>query len=407
MIFFSFVFLFFVLSNHEAIGEEPVNIQSSDEVKIISNPKTPSPKDGVKIRIVFEKELSIGVEEGDENYMFGGRVYFNADDEGNIYVTDWDRKRIQKYDTQGKYLLTIGRKGQGPGEFRNVFLPRFDKDKNLYVTDISNHRVHFFDKEGNFIKQISIPVGFSCQYINSKGVIIGTESRILKEDASGDEMAFIFGMFNDQIKLNTEIHRRKKEYRPRGNRSRAQFTADLWGEDAFKPEMSHFMNGDDFLYFGYPESYEIKIYNPEGKITKIIKREYEAIKVSKKHKEKFEIFLEDEVFRFFPQDNSLKKDVFRLIEYPKYIPPYQQFTLMENGWLAVIVDSIPGEYTLFDIFDQEGNYIAKFEALIPTENLFFKNGKAYALATENDYRFVKRYRYEIQEYRDNKWVKKK
>jgi len=39
--------------------------------------------------------------------------------------------------------------------------------------------------------------------------------------------------------------------------------------------------------------------------------------------------------------------------------------------------------------------------------LIFKNGKAYALAIENDYRFVKRYRYEIQEYRDNKWVKKK
>jgi len=407
MVFFSFVFLFFVFSNHMAFGSELVNIQGSEEVKIISNPKTTSPKDGKKIRIVFEEELPIGVEEGDENYMFGGRVYFNTDDEGNFYVTDWDRKRIQKFDTQGKYLLTMGRKGQGPGEFKNVWLPRFDKNKNLYVTDISNHRIHFFDKKGNFVKHKSIPVGFSCQYINSKGVIIGTQSRILKEDASGDEMAFIFGLFNDQIELVTEIHRRKREYKPRGNRSRAQFTADLWGEDAFKPEMSHFMNGDDFLYFGYPESYEIKIYNPEGKLTKIIQREYEPIKVSKKHKEKFEMFLEDEFFRFFPQDNAMKKDVFRLIEYPKYIPPYQRFALMENGWLFVIVDSVPDEYILIDIFDQDGNYISKFETTIPTENLFFKNGKAYALATENDYRYVKRYSYEIQEFRNNEWVRKK
>ena len=75
MIFFSFVFLFFVFSNHMAFGSELVNIQGSEEVKIISNPKTTSPKDGKKIRIVFEEELPIGVEEGDENYMFGGRVY--------------------------------------------------------------------------------------------------------------------------------------------------------------------------------------------------------------------------------------------------------------------------------------------------------------------------------------------
>jgi len=77
----------------------------------------------------------------------------------------------------------------------------------------------------------------------------------------------------------------------------------------------------------------------------------------------------------------------------------------ENKWLAVIVDSIKNEYALFDIFDQEGKYITQFKSSIPVENLFFKNGKAYALAIEDDYRFVKRYNYEIQEYKDNKWVK--
>ncbi|MDH5386781.1 MAG: 6-bladed beta-propeller, partial [Candidatus Aminicenantes bacterium] len=371
------------------------------------NPKTPSPKDGVKIRIVFEEELSTGVEEGDENYMFGGRVYFNADHEGNIYVTDWDRKRIQKYDPEGKYLLTIGRKGQGPGEFGNVWLPRFDKNNNLYVTDIVNHRIHFFDKKGNFLRHIKTPQGFSCQYVNSKGLIIGTYFKVTEEDKSGEKWVFIFGMFDEKFEPVLEINRRSSESRTSGSRSRAQVLADIWGEDVYKAEISHFMTENELLYFGYPESYEIKIYNPEGKLTKIIQRDYEPIRVSKKHKEKYEKFLEDEFFRLFPRDNAIKEDVFRLIKYPKYLPPYQRFVLMENGWLFVMVDSIPDEYALIDIFDQEGNYIAQFEALIPAENLFFKNGKAYALATENDYRFVKRYRYEIQEYRDNKWVKKK
>jgi len=49
---------------------------------------------------------------------------------------------------------------------------------------------------------------------------------------------------------------------------------------------------------------------------------------------------------------------------------------------------------------------------IPAEGMlsilfFFKNGKAYSVVTEEDYKFVKRYSIEIQEYTGGKWVKKK
>lgn len=93
---------------------------------------------------------------------------------------------------------------------------------------------------------------------------------------------------------------------------------------------------------------------------------------------------------------ELRKHSIRLIRYPKNKPAYESFALMENGWLAVIVESIENEYTLFDIFDQEGKYIARFKAKIYAEGLFFKNGKAYAVASEDGYKFVKRYDFKIQ-----------
>ena len=62
--------------------------QGSDEVVVISNPKTPAKK----MRIVFNEELSIGEVEGDENYMFGSNISFNTDDEGNLYVMDMTPK---------------------------------------------------------------------------------------------------------------------------------------------------------------------------------------------------------------------------------------------------------------------------------------------------------------------------
>lgn len=82
-------------------------------------------------------------------------IVFSTDEEGNFYVTDYDNHRILKYDPEGKHLLTFGREGQGPGEFRTLSVPRFDKDKNLYISDALERRMSFFDKNGNYLKQLA------------------------------------------------------------------------------------------------------------------------------------------------------------------------------------------------------------------------------------------------------------
>ncbi|UCC41013.1 MAG: hypothetical protein JSV96_06160 [Candidatus Aminicenantes bacterium] len=109
---------------------------------------------------------------------------------------------------------------------------------------------------------------------------------------------------------------------------------------------------------------------------------------------------------------DIKRKALQKMKFPKYKPAYQSLTLMENGWLVVIVESVMDEYTLFDIFDKEGKYIANFKTPVLAEGvfssfLFFKNNKAYIVAIEDEYRYVKRYNYEVQEYKDDKWVRKK
>jgi len=411
LIFLFYAILLISYSSLFSYTQQGSKIEKTNDIDVISNPKNPIPKDGLKKRIVFEEDLSIGEVEGDENYMFGNRVYFNVDEEGNFYVNDWDRKRIKKFDPQGKYLLSIGRAGQGPGEFRNVWIPRFDKDKNLYVSDIVSRRISFFDKEGKFLRQIRIPIHLSNVYVNSKGFFVGYQTTNI-DDPSGDKSIFILGLYDERFNLIAEFHRQiweSKRSSGRDAESRAQFLANLLGDDAFKPSMSYVLAENDFIYFGYPEKYEIRVYSPEGKLVKIIQRDYDPIRVSKKHKESFIQYQEDEFFRFIETPENIKKKVYQLIKYPKYIPAYQRFTLMENGWLAVIVDSIEDEYTLMDIFDKDGKYIAQFKTTVPPGNLFFKDGKAYALATETEsgFRFVKRYNFEIQEYKDNKWIRDK
>ena len=61
--------------------------------------------------------------------------------------------RIMKFDRNGKFLKTWGKKGMGPGEFDLVHTLAFDSRGRLFVGDRQNNRIQIFDQNGNFIAQ--------------------------------------------------------------------------------------------------------------------------------------------------------------------------------------------------------------------------------------------------------------
>jgi hypothetical protein len=365
------------------------------DVEIVDNPKVPLPEKGKRKRLVFNEELTIGVAEGAEDYMFGNTVFVTADDQGCCYVLDWDQKRIQKYDPEGKYLLSIGGKGQGPGEFMNVWSPRFDEDGHIYATDIVNHRVSFFDKDGKFQRQIKIPDGVGGITILSSGNYF-TDKSIRKEEKGTSTVVIVHGVYDKEYNLLAEVHRDVLEFKPRGNKSRAEFLADIMSRGILKPSFTSYVVENALIYTSYPDTYEIRVYSQEGEIQKIIRREFDYIKVSKQHKEYAFNRSADELLRSSPL-RSLKDEVRKHMKYPKHLPAYVRFTLMDNGWIFVIVEVVRDK-ALIDLFNEKGVYIGQFETEIPTTSLLFKNGKAYAVAAVNGYKFVKRYGFEIQEY---------
>ncbi len=50
--------------------------------------------------------------------MFYHAGQVEVDKDGNIYVIDTRSYRVQVFDSHGKYRITLGREGQGPGEFQ-------------------------------------------------------------------------------------------------------------------------------------------------------------------------------------------------------------------------------------------------------------------------------------------------
>jgi len=309
-----------------------------------------------------------------------------------------------KYDPSGKYLLTIGRKGQGPGEFQNLSVARFDKNGQIYVTDIASRRISFFDKEGRYLSQVSMPEAFEDLYINTKGYYVSKRTAILRNGA-GLGTKSSYSLFNDKFEPVAEFYTQASSTKPPAGRdatSMAKFTAGVLNGIAFQPRPKHIVASDDSIFFGYPDSYAIDVYSPEGWKIRTIKREYESIRITDKDKEYFA----SSIARPFLTRGGIRRseeeinEILKYVEYPVNKPAYHSFALMDNGWLAVAVDFVFGEYSLLDLFDKGGRYIGQFKASFPTDYwFFFKNGRAYAIATDDEgYKFVKRYSFKIEEY---------
>jgi hypothetical protein len=367
------------------------------EIPIVNNPKNLTFPDGRQRYLIFKEDLSIGVKEGDENYMFGERVYLNVDEAGQIYVTDWDRKRIQKFGADGKYLLSIGRKGQGPGEFQNVWAPEFDKDGILYVVDIGQQRISFFDPEGKYLRQIAFPsvrVSGSLYFAASQNMI--TElTKMQADEAGGSKWETVVGLYDPAFQLLSEFGRSAGVSKPLAGRDEnaiAQSWADTMTDMAFQPSSCYALAPNGEAYYGEGHTYEIKVFSPEGKLARIIRKDYDPIPITDVDKAAFRENMKLEFLRFMPnQLESAKKKALKLIRFPKAKPAYKEFTVDNGGRLFVIADEQSKPAAILDVFDANGRWIMHFRADIPVEGLRFKNKKAYAIATDEGYRFVKRF----------------
>jgi DNA-binding beta-propeller fold protein YncE len=73
---------------------------------------------------------------------------------GDFYVSDgYGNSRVVKFSKEGKYLMTWGKPGRGPGEFQVPHSIQTDSKGLVYVSDRENNRIQIFDANGKFLKQ--------------------------------------------------------------------------------------------------------------------------------------------------------------------------------------------------------------------------------------------------------------
>ena len=126
--------------------------------------------------------------EGAENGQFNYPYAIAVDKSANIYVSDTNNHRIQKFNSNGQFISKWGTLGSADGQFNMPYKLAFDRYNNLYVADCENNRIQRFSASGVFqAKWGSFGATDGCMY-SVQGIAIGYSGKIYIADTGNDRV---------------------------------------------------------------------------------------------------------------------------------------------------------------------------------------------------------------------------
>lgn len=93
---------------------------------------------------------------GSGDGQFDGLEGIAIDSLGNVYVTDTNNNRIQKFTSSGNFITKWGSFGEGNGQFNGILGIEVDSSNSVYVSGY-NSIIQKFNSSGAFITKYEIP----------------------------------------------------------------------------------------------------------------------------------------------------------------------------------------------------------------------------------------------------------
>ena len=213
------------------------------------------------------------------------------------YVTIGDATSVKIFDgSTFQFIRTIGREGQGPGEFQGFAYPQLLPGSILVS---STNKISYFSYSGELIKEKKHDVMASYVLeIKDKYVAFVI---IRPEDRSAD-FQLAYNLYDSNMRKTRELHR--GEWFIKKNRRRGFFEIFFYDTSQGKIVLAH------------RTGFVIEILDAEGNVLHTIEPEYQPIPFTNKDKEKVITYWREERGYNREQVESLEKRT----DFPDYYP---------------------------------------------------------------------------------------
>ena len=343
----------------------------------------------------FEKEQEFG----DSSVQPLGQLWdVTIDRSGMIYIADSQQLNIKVYDPAGQLVSTIGRRGQGPGEFQELSKIHV-VGNTLFVVDRNQQRIHLFstsdqkheesiriaenrdefqELEGTYLSEVFVR--------NDQAFLVKFSYTTLPENIkdwdkyNGENYFYLLSSDGDIS--SRQLFQSQSTYEVMisfgGRRTGMPF--EFYG----KPLTA--ISKDNRIYHAWSEDFLIKEYETDG--------EYQQASYYPFEKAPFEI-----ESSFSGASDTFIQEAEKSMEFPDTLPVLNDLLIDDENriWVSTIVE----DFNFYEwwVLEASGELITTLEWPRDEPIEVIKNGKLYTRQTDEETGLerIVRYRVEFEE----------
>jgi hypothetical protein len=337
-------------------------------VTIVKNPKQPMTSEPV---LELQEDLAIRGNEDIEEQMFQNIHSLDVDNRGNMYILDEQAANIKVFDKKGNYQKTVGKSGQGPGEFGLPISVVISHQNQIVVNDMGQRKIVFLDMDGNYLKQVSI----ADKFLFFGPAVTKDGDMIAMHTIPGEKVVTELKKFNSDLEPILTITSVPMEKPP---------VVDIFVARHLTSLRWNVSETDEIIWGDIKNPhYILSFHDLGGKLFKKIIRDYDPMAITAADREK----LMDQIFGENPMRDQWD------VRFPENYPPFMGFSFDDEGRIFVrrYEKEKNPEGNLIDVFDSQGRYLTQVR--LKMNPLIWKNTFMYSIEENTEgFKAVKRYK---------------
>jgi hypothetical protein len=317
--------------------------------------------------IALEPEYVIGGENADDENTLYLVLGYDIDSKGSLFVADMKLNCIKEFDSSGSHVLTFGREGEGPGDFRAPAALAIGRSDDLIINDSGNGRIQQLTTNGKHIKSVYITDGFlsDIEVGPVGGYYAAVQESQIGPPTSPQKLELI--RLDDGLSVVNTIDEMSVQM------TVIVGTADNYAATGapYPPSLEWAVLPDGRLVVGHSDTNKLRILSPSGELLRTLTLKWDPPPVTDTERNKY--------FAAGSVDLQTYREGFKeAIEFPEHMPYYSDITVDTEGNILVRWAIPVDGKTLYHVFDGNGNFISRVTMDIYPEDVKFRDGLLYA-----------------------------